>query len=88
MTELGIRVAFTLITGGGLESVPGTFASAAGLSKHNFFLNQVNFGFNFVGLFRIGAQKFFGPPAAFNAPSAAASSFNKWHLVVQFSPKS
>lgn len=72
---------------GGLQSVPGSFAASAGLSKNNFMLNQLTFGFNFVGLVRIGAQRFFGPPAAFNAGSASASSFNKWHLVLQLSPK-
>lgn len=71
---------------GGLQSVPGSFARNAGLSKHNFLLNQLNLGFNFAGLFRIGVQRFFGPSAAFNAPNASASSFNKWHLVLQLSP--
>jgi hypothetical protein len=71
---------------GGLESVPGSFAKSAGLSQHNFMLNQLSFGFNFAGLFRVGVQRFFGPSAAFNAASASASSFNKWHLVLQLSP--
>ncbi|RXH55137.1 hypothetical protein [Granulicella sibirica] len=72
---------------GGFESVPGHFAKAAGLSQHNFQLHQLTFGFNFVGFLKIGAQKYFGPAAAFNAVSTTDSSFNKWHFVIQFSPK-
>jgi Putative Ig domain len=71
---------------GGLESVPGGFAKAAGLSQHNFGLQQLTFGFNFVGLLRIGAQKYFGPAAAFNQPGTNESGFNKWHFVIQLSP--
>lgn len=72
---------------GGFESVPGSFARNAGLSQHNFHLHQLAFGFDFAGLFRIGAQKFFGPSAAFNAANTSANSFSKWHLVIQLSPK-
>jgi len=70
---------------GGLESVPGGFAENAGLSHHNFYLNQVSFGVKFAGLLQIGAQRFFGPSAAFDTTSP--SGFNKWHLILQLSPK-
>ena len=70
----------------GFESVPPDFASAAGLTHHNFALQQIAFGFNFAGLMRVGAQHFFGPRGAFNA--AEVNDFNKWHFVVQLAPKS
>ncbi len=69
---------------GGFESVPGSFARDAGLPQHNFLLQQLAFGFNFVGALRVGAQRFFGPASAFDTQ---ASGFNKWHLVIQLSPK-
>jgi hypothetical protein len=69
---------------GGLQSVPGGFKVAAGLPSNVFGLQQASFGFNFAGLMRIGAQRYFGPAAGFNAPTGA--NFGKWHLVIQLSP--
>ena len=36
--------------------MPGSFARDAGLPQHNFLLQQLAFGFNFVGALRVGAQ--------------------------------
>jgi len=65
---------------GGFESVPGSFAHTAQLSHHNFMLQQLAVGFNFVGLFRIGAQRYFGPSAAFNAANTTAGTFDSGTL--------
>jgi hypothetical protein len=70
---------------GGLESVPGGFAKAAGLNQHNFYLNQLSFGLKFAGFLQVGAQKFWGPSAAFDA--GTPSGFNKWHLILQLNPQ-
>ena len=70
----------------GFESVPGPFARGIGLTHHNFGLYQVSFGFKFVGLVRVGAQRFWGPSQAFGAGDV--NNFNKWHFVIQLSPKS
>lgn len=69
---------------GGLQSVPGPFARQAGLSQHNFFLQQFSFGLKFTNFLQIGAQRFVGPAGAFNAPNPV--DFNKWHLVLQVAP--
>lgn len=70
---------------GGLLSVPGGFAKAAGLDEHNFYLNQFSLGLKFTGFLSVGAQRFWGPSAAFDASSP--SGFNKWHLIIQLAPK-
>lgn len=70
---------------GGYESVPGGFAKNAGLTQHNFYLNELSFGIKFAGLLQIGAQHFWGPSAAFNVSDP--TGFNKWHLTLQLSPK-
>lgn len=71
---------------GGFESVPSPFATAANLSHHNFKLQQLSLGFNFAGLMKIGAQRFFGPSEGFNV--SGVNDFNKWHFVIQLSPRS
>jgi hypothetical protein len=69
---------------GGLESVPGSFKTAAGLTHNNFYLNELSFGLKFAGVLQLGAQKFWGPSAAFDV--ASPTGFNKWHLVLQLNP--
>ncbi|MGA7381639.1 MAG: hypothetical protein WBX03_12385 [Terriglobales bacterium] len=69
---------------GGLQTVPGSFKTATGLPSNVFGLQQVSFGLSFAGLMRVGAQRYFGPAAAFGAPTTA--DFGKWHLVIQLSP--
>lgn len=69
---------------GGLQTVPGHFKVATGLPSNAFGLQQLSGGITFKGLFRIGAQRYFGPSAGFNAPNAI--NFHKWYLVIQLSP--